>query len=698
MIKWLGAASPDVARGLRAAVATLVPYYFATKLGRSELGWMALGGWFGTLADPGGSRLTRAKTLTGFTIAGAIGVTLSERCATTPWLATVLLAAVAFGASLLRALGAGGATVGTMLAIIVAIGSAGVRASTSNGGLYFAAGAGCAVVLSSIVWPVWTHLPVRRAVAVVFDEIASYAAAIDACICEGTPAGDTRWAMLARHHHRRFRAAVEQARGIALATRARRPGESGLGSNVRVLLGMAEAEFPLLVTLSEEIEALAPPMRPSPGERRLEELSRNARAIETILVTPTLRSRRPLAQPAPSIPPPSSVPRTPTQILVERLGGSSRSALALANALDAPADVDPETVTPAASVPRAREMLTGLQNDLRILRDALSPRSTFFRHGLRVACAAAVASMVGHRLSTHPQWVTVTTIGVLQPYPGATVTRAAHRMIGTIFGSLVAVVITMTIHSPLGLAMVMFPLSVAAVATQRRSYRLFTFFLTPVFVLLAEHHPGDWWTAAARVGDVVVGGVLALVAAVLVFPSRERARLPDALVAMLDAVAAYAEAVLGSLGNRTTSAASARVLASRRAAGIAFGEAEASLERLLAEPMRKANVGEDALQLITYARRSTAALTALDTYATAGLSHEAIPRDVPAQAIATYVAGVLRGAGAFVRDGATRSVFAPPELPAQLDAHLRAALERLLRHVALVGVAASGSWRTATII
>ncbi|MBX3224056.1 MAG: hypothetical protein KF795_26310, partial [Labilithrix sp.] len=62
----LGVFVPDVARGVRAACATLVPFYFARTLGRHTLVWIALGGWLGTLADPGGARGSRAKTLASF--------------------------------------------------------------------------------------------------------------------------------------------------------------------------------------------------------------------------------------------------------------------------------------------------------------------------------------------------------------------------------------------------------------------------------------------------------------------------------------------------------------------------------------------------------------------------------------------------------------------------------------------------------
>ena len=188
-------------------------------------------------------------------------------------------------------------------------------------------------------------------------------------------------------------------------------------------------------------------------------------------------------------------------------------------------------------------------------------------------------------------WVTLTTLAILQPYPGATVKRAGERVVGTVLGCVIALCITTTVHSPLALSATLVPLSIAAVATRPRSYRLFTVFLTPLFVLLTDP-THDWRTAALRAGDAVLGGAVALVAGVVIAPASERKRAPDAMRDMLAVLAAYASAVFAGFGDASRGAASdrpgtggaERLAAARRALGIALGGAETSLERWLAEP------------------------------------------------------------------------------------------------------------------
>jgi uncharacterized membrane protein YccC len=248
------------------------------------------------------------------------------------------------------------------------------------------------------------------------------------------------------------------------------------------------------------------------------------------------------------------------------------------------------------------------------LRDALSPRSPIFRHSIRVTVASAVAATMAAWLEPHhAAWVTITTMAVLQPYTGTTVKLAAERVVGTMLGCLVVLLVAAVTRSPLALALSMFPMSVAAIITRPRSYRLFTFFVTPVFVLIALRSPGDWSTALARFGDVLLGGAIAVGAALAVYPGwEERFGLPAALGAMRRAVEAYREVVL-SAGQVRSSQESVRIVEARRAAGIAVSEAEASLARRLAEPMRRGPDEERALEHITLARRLVLAVTALDT-------------------------------------------------------------------------------------
>lgn len=646
MTRRLGPLVPDLARGLRAAIATLLPFYLARRYGVHELAWTAIGGWLGTLVDPGGWRGTRARLLVAFAAAGVIIVAVAEAASSSTPLGMLVLAAVAFLGSIARASGNAASSAGLMLVVTAAIALGGLAGDPLRDAGAFFAGAMWAVVLSSIVWPIWTHLPVRALLAKCFEELEAYRAALDRAVEEEWPRGDARWTALAATHQRATRAAIEAARDVALASRARRSGESAVGSNLRTMLAVAERLLPLLAAATVELESDADARAHwTPSSHVLRDA---ANEVASLLQTPMLRVERAPLAPAPSLPPAAHP-------LFGRIANAARLSVQIARNVGAPPNAD---LPPLAGSPARAQ--------LRTLRDALSPRSTHFHHATRVVLAVMAAQLAGRMLSPeHVSWITVTTIGVLQPYPGATMKRAAERVLGTVLGSVVAVAVMFAVTSPGLLALVMVPLSVAAVATKPRSYRLFTLFLTPVFVLLAERWSGDWWVAAARAGDAAIGGAIALAAA-MIFPSREERRLDAALARLRLTLRRYTRAAFDAHVAGTSS--SPAVVEVRREVGVALGEAEASLERMLAEPLRSKTDAEDAMLYVTQARRFAGAITALDQ------EHVRAPDPEGTKAIADLVDAALG-----------------PDGDAEPLAHVapsRPDLERIVRQAALLTHAA----------
>jgi len=568
--------APDLSRGVRAAIAVVVPFYLAAQLDHPELAWLALGGWLGALADPTGTRRARATAMAVFTLGSFAAIWIGGMIAAQPVAAAAFIAAVGFVASMARAINGPAGTIGNLIVLVTAIASARPAGSAFTEAWLFAAGALWAVLLSSIVWPGWPHLPLRVALGKVFRELANYCDAI------ADADANTDWGVLARDHQRRIRTELEHARETMVALRARHAGERPVGTNLRVLLGDAEMLFFRTIALSDEAEA-------GSGEARatVRELAALDREIETRLVTRT-----------PGAPAPTT-PITATSTLARVAIEWTRKALVRSRDLD---------ILGADGTPVAHPVIAKAEV-VRAVRDALTPHSPVFQHALRVAITCACAYGVGRVVSPiHSTWVTVTAIAVLQPYLGATLVRIVERVVGTILGGAIAVAMMETIADQRVLALLLVPLAVAAVITRTRSYRLFVLLLTPVFVLVTDRwHPGIY-TVGIRIADIAIGGALAGVAA-LIAPSTERARLSDALVAMLDALSRYAEGTFAALA---TGGDREPLTLLRRALGVAFENAEVSLERMLAEPRPLRRGTADAAQLLTYGRRLSATLTALD--------------------------------------------------------------------------------------
>ncbi len=127
------------------------------------------------------------------------------------------------------------------------------------------------------------------------------------------------------------------------------------------------------------------------------------------------------------------------------------------------------------------------------------------------------------------------TLLILQPSIAATGRARIERAAGSIVGGVLAAGIGYAIHSPLGISLAVFPLVMATMALRPVSYSLFVLFLTPTFVLVADFAtPGASEIAYAltRLGNNVLGCVLALFATFYLWPTREktdcRAYLGDA--------------------------------------------------------------------------------------------------------------------------------------------------------------------------
>src|SRR5881628_2671499 len=62
--------------GLRAAIVTVLPLILAELTGRQWLAGLALGGWLGSMADPGGAYEARARWMVAFIIGGALSTAI----------------------------------------------------------------------------------------------------------------------------------------------------------------------------------------------------------------------------------------------------------------------------------------------------------------------------------------------------------------------------------------------------------------------------------------------------------------------------------------------------------------------------------------------------------------------------------------------------------------------------------------------
>jgi hypothetical protein len=567
----------SLAEGLRAALSVAVIIAINERMHWAALNEAALAALWTCLCDPGGPIRRRLPVLLSFAVLGAVvtaGVGLIRGFGMP--VALPLGACALFALSFARVYGQVGQQFGNLLcfAVILALDRALPNlAAAASLGAGFVAGGLWATLLTLAIWRLHPYLPARRAVAEVYRRLAVLGADLNAALSAGNDAA--RWEAHAREHRRAVREAIEAARGVVFDTLRSRGAIGVRGGHSLIRLEAADQIFGALIGLSELAEQGTALERRAASRllRRLRPLLQTlGRAIlaEDAMRNPRIgRSIDAMAAEA------AALPRTdPLRPLASRIVERLRIAHTLAL---------PENFLPGVDLAGRRAPL--LQRVVQPVRANLAWRSPALRHALRIVVMATPAlafTMV--RFNQFDHWLTITIVATMQPQFALTYARALERVGGTALGGLAAAVVGLVCTTPLAIAAAMFPLAVVAFAVRAVSLGLFMAALTPLIVLLVETGvPGtaEWSIAWARFAFTTLGGILAVAAGFVLWPTWEPERLPQEARDAIGAHGVWAEAALAALAGASPAAA---VEAARRAAGVASNSLEASIGRALTEP------------------------------------------------------------------------------------------------------------------
>ncbi|GAA4056642.1 FUSC family protein [Nonomuraea soli] len=204
-------------------------------------------------------------------------------------------------------------------------------------------------------------------------------------------------------------------------------------------------------------------------------------------------------------------------------------------------------------------------------------------HAARVGLttALAMALMIGFH-AHHGRWFVFMVLMAMRSTYGDTVERVVLRVAGTVVGATVAALILALVPGRFTIVGIVLVFGTAGFALREVSFGYWSILATPLALMLSDFATTlDWPAAAARLGLTAAGGVLALLAARVLWPRGEagkpRGYLVDLLVRHASLVRTLAEGDLKAVPERIVQAGDAAV---------ALDE---SLARLAKEPpMREA--------------------------------------------------------------------------------------------------------------
>ncbi len=635
----------SVMEGLRAALTLFSLVAASEALALPFLQESALAAMFCCIADPGGPFRRRWPWLLGFAVVGGLQAGLFSLLRAQPEMIAVLVASAwVMAVAMLRIYGQAATQFAAMLTVsmVIALDHAEEPRVALGLGLAFAFGALWAMLIGLLLARLAPYEPARRSVSRLWDALAAEAAD-QRRILRDPAATEASWEAHARAHRRAVRLAIEAARELVLATlRERAPLTAAPAWVIRLEAG--EQLFGALIALSDQLEASTEPELRTHADRLLRVLrpiclvlARAALSDSAVRLPRLQRGIDTLAEAAAAI-------EGPAGAAAKRIVDLVRVASLLA--------------IPDGFLPKQSAMLQApwRQRIIDPLRASLTFRAPAFRHALRAGTLSLVSfSVMLAYPTTYGHWLAITMIMTLQPFMALTWQRALERIGGTLVGGIIAAWLSLLVTGPISLAVAIIPLAFACFALRPAGFGLMVTFLTPLVVMLTElNRPGtsELEIAAMRALYTLAGGLMSIAGGLLLWPSKERARLRRALEAALVAHAGFVEAA--SIGSGVA----------RRTAGRATVELEASLSRALLETSRSPARLQAALSADAALRRLAGLVTALH-----------IARALPEE-WRSWAGTALRALAAGTE---------PPPAPAEPGDNLA----RLARQVALIGGALS---------
>jgi len=264
----------------------------------------------------------------------------------------------------------------------------------------------------------------------------------------------------------------------------------------------------------------------------------------------------------------------------------------------------------------------------------LTLQSATFKHALRVSIACIVGYITVKLLNYghHSYWVIMTIAFLLKPAFSLTRQRNIQRIVGTVTGGVIGILILVLIKNREVLFILMVLLMIANYSLQRINYLAMVICLTP-FVLILFHILGLGFVAVAqeRMQDTLIGCTIAVSAGLLLFPTWEFEQLKTNLVNNLRANAVYLEKILDGLCGKPIVLLEYKL--SRKEVYVQSANLSAAFQRMLSEPRSKQKNTRELHQFVVL---NHILFSNIATVATALVGKDPRPHPLPVYAAARH--------------------------------------------------------------
>lgn len=244
----------------------------------------------------------------------------------------------------------------------------------------------------------------------------------------------------------------------------------------------------------------------------------------------------------------------------------------------------------------------------RIFFDNLTFSSAAFKHALRVSLVCIFGFFVtksaevlvfadyitGRKLvfGHHSYWVLLTIIVILKPGYSLSKQRNYQRLIGTIAGGVIGVLILVFVHNTIVQFIFLVIFMMGAYSFQRLNYVVSVIMMTPyVLILFKFLGVGHLNIAQERIVDTIIGSVIAFIASYVLFPSWESELITENLRDVIYANTHYLAKIAESMTGASTGTTDYKL--ARKEVYVTSANLSAAFERMTSEPKSKQKKSKD---------------------------------------------------------------------------------------------------------
>ncbi len=222
------------------------------------------------------------------------------------------------------------------------------------------------------------------------------------------------------------------------------------------------------------------------------------------------------------------------------------------------------------------------------LKNNLTFDSSIFRHSLRVMIACGAGFFISKLISTghHSYWILMTIIIILKPAFSLTKQKNYDRLLGTIGGGIVGLLLLYFIKDKMVLFGLIVFFMLGTYTFKILNYIVMVIFLTP-YVLILFHFLGlgALDVASERLMDTAIGSVLAFLASYFLFPQWESDQLRNYMASVLKANIHYLQKLKDLFTGKKILSLDYKLI--RKELFVSTANLSAALHRMLSEPKSK---------------------------------------------------------------------------------------------------------------